>query len=360
MSFIEGAAGIAAATAEPFAIVGRPERQSEVFSGFDGRGEAGFGQAGDGKARALMALRERIARIEGTQLNRLDDAPLAPCGVPGTSMGNRAGVGDKGACPSGQGRRDLVSLGFDAADAALSGGFPGKGLTEIHVDETRQAGTGAGFALSLAVLFSAAALRPALWIGDGLVFSEAGLPYLPGLVSHGLDPGALLLVKARRLEQALWAAEEAARSPALSLVILEVRGNPAKLSLEGTRRLHFRAREAGLSLLLLRQGGRAEATAAPYRLRVAPGPAAGVPDIADERLIGPPVLHIRVEKSPSGRPTSFLLEWNSHERRFQDPRAADGRISATGPDHGRQPAAAVDRPYPAREARPLLAFKRAS
>ena len=303
----------------------------------------------------LAELQEHIARIEGRPLHRLAASPArgavsqadwetcAPEAAP-------AGLLPPNALTLLSGTPGLPVLGL----SGLTGLLRQPGLTEIHVDDTRGSGSGAGFVLALAVLHGAGAGRPALWIGANLGFSEGGMPYLPGLAGHGLDPGALLLVRARRLEEAIWAGEEAARSAAAALTILEVRGNPGRLGLEGTRRLHVRARDAGTPLLLLRQGGRAEATAAPLRLRIAPSPAALVADRLSDpggaKLIGHPVFAITVEKSRDGRPHHLLLEWNPHDRRFQAPQPHSGDLAAVP----------LDRPDPARSAGTLLALRRAS
>lgn len=281
----------------------------------------------------LGRLRERVAAIEGEALHRLEEDA-------GPSVGGRM--------------IPVRSLGVPAADRALAGGFPAAGLTEIHVDETRGAGTGTGFVLALAALFGARASRPVLWAGDAMTFREAGMPYLPGLAGFGLAPAALVVVRTRRLEEAVWAGEEAARSAALALAILEVRGNPRLLSLEGSRRLHFRAREAGLPLILLRQNGAAEPTAAPFRLRIRAGPAACVPDLADRaRLIGHPVFDVTAEKTRDGRPQRFFLEWNLDERRFGSAAMPDAE-----PFPGALAAEALDRPDPARAPGSVVALRR--
>ncbi|GGD40743.1 ImuA family protein [Aureimonas glaciei] len=298
-----------------------------------------------GRRETVADLAARIARIEGRAVGRL----AAPPEVPRASGGPaRATV------PSGEACRPF---GIAEADAALGGGFPLSGLTEIHVDETRGSGSGAGFALALAVLFGAGPDRPAIWIGGAHGFAEGGMPYGPGLAAYGLDPSGLVLVRAPRLEQAIWAGEEAARSPAPALTILEARGNPKLLGLEGTRRLHLRAGRAGRPLLLLRQSGRPEATAAPLRLRIAPAPASFVPDLSPgrgepaSRLIGHPVFAVTVEKARDGRSHHFLLQWNPHDRRFQ----------AFAEPPARRPAAApVDGPDPARPSGAVLALRRAS
>ncbi|UIJ71908.1 ImuA family protein [Aurantimonas sp. HBX-1] len=293
------------------------------------------GAGGVSRNHALAGLKARIAAIEGEPVCRLEN----PDG------GGRDQVARRSALA-------LTSLGCPEADAALGGGFPTTGLSEIHLDETRDGGTLSGFAMALAIRFGARPGRPLLWIGDALAFAEAGLPYGPGLAGFGLDPAALCLVRTKRLEEAAWAAEEAAASPALAMAILEIRGNPARLGLEGTRRLHLRARAAGLPLLLLRQSARAEATAAPLRLRIRPGPAAPVADLAGERrLIGDPVFAVAVEKSRAGRPHDVLLEWKSDERRFDaaQPAAALSRRVA---------AETLDRPDPARADGAVLALRR--
>ncbi|MCQ8783585.1 ImuA family protein [Mangrovibrevibacter kandeliae] len=283
-----------------------------------------------GRVTRLAALRAAVARIEGEPVHRLEEP---------------------GAAASGRRVAQMQPLGVPEADRALAGGFPTRGLTELHVEETRGGGTGVGFALALAVLLADS--RPALWIGETRAFREAGLPYLPGLAGFGLDPSRLVLVRARRLADAAWAGEEAARSRALSLIVLEVRGNPALLSLDGTRRLHVRACEAGVPLLLLRQHGQPQATAAPLRLRIRPGPAATVPDLADQaKLLGHPVFDVAVEKARDGRLQRFRLEWNPHERRFQ---ALDRRE----PHAGAVPHPALHRPGAARAAGALLALHRA-
>ncbi|BDA86786.1 hypothetical protein Sa4125_43280 [Aureimonas sp. SA4125] len=326
------------------------------------------GRSGEAAQRETVAeLAARIALIEGRAVHRLEIPPNRLSAAAAPSM--PAGVVPERDVGSAAIRQRRASFGVAAADEALAGGFPGSGLTEIHVDETRGSGSGAGFALALAVLFGASPGRPAIWIGGAHGFAEGGMPYGPGLAAYGLDPAGLVLVRTPRLEQAVWAGEEAARSPAPALTILEVRGNPRLLGLEGTRRLHLRAGRAGRPLLLLRQSGRPEATAAPLRLRIAPAPAAAVPDfvpgfvpgpVLDQargrgepapKLIGHPVFAVTVEKARDGRSQHFLLQWNPHDRRFQALAQPPARHLAP---------AAVDGSDPARPSGSVLALRRAS
>src|SRR5690606_11698717 len=107
------------------------------------------------------------------------------------------------------------------------------------------------------------------WIGLADIFREAGFPYAPGLERlFGLAAGGLLFASTVHIADALWTAEEAARQKDLAAVVLEVRGNPARLDLTATRRLHRRAQELGRPVFLIREAAVAEPTAAPLRLVV--------------------------------------------------------------------------------------------
>ena len=160
----------------------------------------------------------------------------------------------------------FLPTGIDALDRALGGGLPKAALTEIHGAETRDAGAVAGFALALAslILKGQKAGLPLLWIGTSEIFREAGFPYAAGLArDFGIAPEALLFSEAPKLADALWIAEEAARLSALAAVVIELRGNPDRLDLTATRRLHRRAEQAGRPVLLIRQAAASRADGRP-------------------------------------------------------------------------------------------------
>jgi protein ImuA len=217
--------------------------------------------ATDAVARATVcALRHQIAKIEG----RLPEALAVPADATVLRRGAASRLGD------------CLPTGVESLDGVLGGGLPNAALTEIHAAETRDSGLSAGFALALAALAGKEARdRPLLWIGTAEIFREAGVPYAAGLAGgFGIAAKDLLFAEVQGLADALWVAEEAAKLDALSAVILELRGNPQKLDLTATRRLHRRAEMAGRPVLLLRQSAHAEPTAAPVRLVVSPAPAA--------------------------------------------------------------------------------------
>ncbi|WP_245415124.1 ImuA family protein [Aureimonas flava] len=300
----------------------------------DGAPDPNGGAPAPDRARAatVSALRQAIGRIEAV--------PFA-----------REALSGKDEKPKGV---DRLTLGAPRFDAALGGGLPRAGLVELRTLAMRDGGAGVGFALALGILLGASGARPLLWIAAADALAEGGMPCREGLAHFGFAPEALVVVRARRVQDAAWAGEEAARSGAAALVVVEVRGNPPLLALEGTRRLQARARDAGGAVLLLRQGGEAEAGAAPVRLLVEPVRAAPVPGLEALPLIGRPRFSLGLEKARGLPPRTLNLEWDPHDRRFHDhdPRSLPlGRVS--GPSAG----AAVERPDPPRGTGALLALR---
>jgi protein ImuA len=264
---------------------------------------------------AVFALRREIARIEGTLPEE-----LAPAG--GATVLRHKGVAHADAADAS------IATGAGRLDRALGGGLPRGALTEIHGAETRNAGSVAGFTLALAARFMRGSALPLLWIGTSEVFHEAGLPYAAGLISEfGIDPKRLLLSSAPKLADALWVAEEAARLSALAAVLVELRGNPERLDLTATRRLHRRAQLAGRPVFLIREAAHADPTAAPVRLVVSPAPATPRSTIAGPLAgsIGAPAFTVFVSKSHTALSAEFVLEWNSHDLAFQERQPQDSR-----------------------------------
>jgi protein ImuA len=73
--------------------------------------------------------------------------------------------------------------------------------------------------------------------------------YGPGLAEHGLDPARIVLVRAARDGDILWALEEGLRTPALAAVVGEV----GRLPMVAGRRLQLAAERSGVTALLLRR-----------------------------------------------------------------------------------------------------------
>ncbi|BCG69825.1 hypothetical protein MesoLj113a_09830 [Mesorhizobium sp. 113-1-2] len=279
----------------------------------------------------VFALRRQIAKIEGTLPERLQ----APAGAPLDADASGADLtivrrGLAAALPDA-----FLPIGIEGLDAALSGGLPKAALSEIHGLETRDAGAVAGFALSLtSLILKRAQGLPVLWIGTTEIFREAGFPYARGLQAcFGIEPEQLLFSEAPKLVDALWIAEEAARMTALAAVILEIRGNPQRLDLTATRRLHARAQAAGRPVFLLRQAAAPEPTAAAVRLIVSSAPATPRDTIAGPLAgsIGRPAFTVTIGKSRTALPGQFTLEWNPDERAFDERRSEEKREWAKDP-----------------------------
>lgn len=297
--------------------------------------------------RDIHALRQTIERIEGS------------------SAGMRAGASGRGGNGFSPLPRGRAELGVAVFDEALGGGFPMAGLCEIRTGQTRDWGAGCGFALALLSVLRAGegAGGPLVWIAEGNARREGGNPWMPGIATlFGAVP-PVLFVRTETLADTLWATETAAVSGEAGAVLVEIRGNPAGLGLSESRRLHLRARDAGRPLVLMRQAGEEEASAAFARFRVAPAPAAPR-RLADGAVLagslGRPAFAVTLEKSRLPLSPSLILEWNSDEGRF-DVRPHFERAGSAGPAHpGAGLPASFDGPDHAHPAGAVVAFARAS
>ena len=125
-----------------------------------------------------------------------------------------------------------------------------------------------------AALAAAATRGRVVWITGGAV--DGGLH--PDGVAALFDPSRLITVSAPRGFEALWATEEALRSGAAPLVVVEPSAPPG---LTPVRRLHLAAQAAGaaapLCLILTPEGGAAAAVETRWRADPLPADPAGAP-----------------------------------------------------------------------------------
>src|SRR6266446_1197511 len=166
--------------------------------------------------------------------------------------------------------------------------------------------------------------------------------YGPGLLAHGLDPARLVLVRARRDEEILWAAEEGLRAgPASGLAA--VVGEVGHLPMVAGRRLQLAAERSGITALILRRWRSADEaaterdrpSAALTRWRVAALPSA---DFADAPGIGRPRWRVALLRVRGGEPGSWDVEVAdatghvSLSAELADRPAAPARVGAEPPN----------------------------
>lgn len=199
-----------------------------------------------------------------------------------------------GAAPAGRGAG--VPL-CDALDAALPGG---DGLPRAAVHEVLAAEPGA--AQGFCALALARTGGTVLWIADG----PDAWPTGPG--RFGLSPANLILVRAARPEEGLWAMEEALRCRGVSGALLAADGWDEA----ATRRLQLAA-EAGGGLGLLLRTDEDEATdpdrgasAASTRWRV--GALAGAGGASGFGL-GDPRWQLDLLRCRGGKPGRWPVVW---------------------------------------------------
>jgi protein ImuA len=182
------------------------------------------------KAAVLAELRGRIRRMEG--IGGADGSRFLPLGVP-------------------------------AVDQALpDGGLPLGCLHEVIGENDPFNSVATGF--SAAILARIAERQgEIIWItrGDDL--------YAPGIAAYGLKPERLIVVRARRDADILWAMEEALRCRTLGAVLGEI----GDIDMVASRRLQLAAEASGVTGLLLRSAShRLGATASVTRWGLSAAP----------------------------------------------------------------------------------------
>jgi protein ImuA len=191
----------------------------------------------------------------------------------------------------------VLPLGLAALDRVLPGGGLRRGaLHELH--GAQQPGAAQGFAVGLLGRLMAAA-GYAAWIGP-----RSDL-FAPGLAALGLAPERLIVVRARGAT-ALWALEEALRSPGLVAALAEVE----RIDLTASRRLQLAAEAKGVTALLLLRPPRAagavagaSAAATRWRITALPGRAGA------GRALGPPAWRVELFRCRGGRTGVWQIGW---------------------------------------------------
>jgi protein ImuA len=167
------------------------------------------------------------------------------------------------------------------------------------------------------------------WAGEDAAFAEEGAPYPVGLAQYGLALDRLIVVRAKKREETLWAAEQALAATG-AIVICALGAHGKALDLKASRRLLlFAERSHARCLLLQPESG---PSAAWTRWRIAPA-ASAAPD--DE--LGLPAFAAELTRNRAGPAGArFILDWNAHDRCFAE-RALAGDLSTAPLDRSVDP-----------------------
>lgn len=253
---------------------------------------------------------------------------------------------------------DGARFGFGAADIdGHLGGLMRGTLHEVRCAQTRGIGIATGLVLGLLARLERSDRR-IVWVADPAAEPEAGCLYPDGLAQLGFDPARLIVVTPKDMKDALWAGDQAAGCEDIAALVLHIAGNPGKLDLTATRRLMLRARESRVTVLILRQGGEGEPSAAATRWEVAP-----LPSLSNEAFregIGQPALSARLERNRNGRNGAWRLAFDPERKGFLHVPEPSTAPEATAADRVDLPAASGKRPDRPAEMGQVMAFERAS
>jgi len=149
-----------------------------------------------------------------------------------------------------------VPTGFAEIDAHLpGGGWPTGAITEIYPEH---AGVGE---MKLTLPAAARLTHEGRWIA---VIAPPHVPYPPAFAAQGLRLERLVLIQAGRVEENLWAAEQALRATCCGAVLLW----QDHVHERALRRLQLAAESASTALFLFRSARVAPASPAALRLHV--------------------------------------------------------------------------------------------
>lgn len=203
---------------------------------------------------------------------------------------------------------ETPELGSDPLD--LLKAPPGL-LHEIFGHDLRDSAAALGFALGQARSLLTRD-RPALLVVQLVKEAQdVGVPYGAGLMSLGIDPGAVVLGRVETMTEFLWAIEEAVNCRAVAAVVADLGRPHRELDFTASRRLSLRAASSGTSMFLLRYGEGREASAA--RLRWGLSPVLSGETMFDARAPNGPRFRARLEKgrlrSRRSAGLELLLDW---------------------------------------------------
>jgi protein ImuA len=211
------------------------------------------------------------------------------------------------------------------------------GLHELKPDAHADTPASVSFALCVLSLLTGhgeSQQDTLLWCLTDQALAEWGVPYGPGLISLGLDPARILIVRARRVEEAAWALEEGLKSGALAILF----GQVAIAKPVMARRLSLAAKAGGLPCLLLTEARSPALPGALTRWRIAARQSPGA--LFDKAAPGGPAWHLVLERcraEPPGR--AWNVEWRDATHGFRLSHRLADRTADAGEEAARGKAA---------------------
>jgi protein ImuA len=257
---------------------------------------------------------------ESDQLSRPDDRN-ARLAVLRCSMARSEGG------PAERGR-----LGHAEADAALGGGLARGAVHEVFAEATAQAATATGFVVGLARRVMRQ--RPVLWVRQDFAAVECGQLAMAGWSDLGLDPRAVVLVRAPDTAAALRVAADALTCGALGAVVLETWGEVRALDRVAQRRLALAAQRSGVTALLLRLAAMPAVSAVETRWSVQT--ARSLSPTA-EQAWGAPRFVARLLRNRRGPTGQWIMEWDCDACCFCESSAHSQPVAATPADRPSRP-----------------------
>ena len=221
-----------------------------------------------------------------------------------------------------------VPLGHAGADDTLGGGLPKGTLHEVFALDSSHGAAATGFAAGLGSRLGGG--KPLLWVRQDFSALEFGELHGAGLFDLGLDPDAVILVRAANAAQVLKAAAEGLACAALGAVIAEIPAEPKLLDLVASRRLAFAAAQKNVTAILVRLAAEPDASAAETRWAVRAARS------LDDDDWGTAMFEAELLRNRHGRTGAWVMEWNSDDGIFREPGSAA--------HSGGMAAAAADRP----------------
>jgi protein ImuA len=205
-----------------------------------------------------------------------------------------------GAVPGRRGKLRPITLAPDLDRHLPWGGLPRAALHEVAGEgaDREQGAAAAGFAALWLTRLQESG--PVLWIVRAGSRAAIDL-HAHGLHQQRLDPKRLILVAAKRDDEALWAMEEGLKAQSLGAVLGEIE----KLDLTASRRLQLAAEASGVTAFVLRRWRVMERAA-----RDAVQPIAAVTRWRVTSLPGENEIGWRVElmRCRGGKPGTWIME----------------------------------------------------